>query len=173
MMSAINMYKLALYKESNKNLHPSQNLQMSCNYVLFLFLLFFSCPVISESLWPHGLQHARPPCPSPFPKVCPSSRPLHQWCHPAISSSDALFSFFPQSFPASGTFLMSHLFTSDDQNTGASASASVLPVNSQSWSPLRLTSLISLQSKGLSGVFSSTTVRMHQLFGCLPSFVIS
>ena len=82
----------------------------------------------------HGLQHTRPPWPSPSPGVCPSSWSLLQWCHPAISSSDALFSFCPQSFPASGTFLMSHLFASDDQSTGASASASVLPENIQGWS---------------------------------------
>ena len=90
-------------------------------------LLLFSRPSMSNFLWPHGLQHTRPPCPSPSPGVCPSSRSLNQWCHPAISSSDALFSFCPWSFPASGTFPMSHLCISDDQNTGASASASVLP----------------------------------------------
>ena len=83
-------------------------------------------PVMSDVLQPHGLQHTRPPCPPPSPKVCPSSCPLHRWCHPAISSSDALFSFCPQSFPGSGTFPMSQLFTSDDQNTGVSALASVL-----------------------------------------------
>ena len=105
-----------------------------------------SCPV----LWPRG--HMVPPCPSPSPKVYPSSFSLHWWCHPAISSSDILFSFCPWSFPASGTFPMSHLCSSDDQNTGASASASVLPVNIQGWSPLRLTGLIALLSKGLSGV---------------------
>ena len=120
-------------------------------------------------LWFLGLQYTRPPCPSPSPEVCPSSFPLHQWCHPAISSSDALFSFCLQPFPASGTFPMGHLFTSDDKNTGASASALVLPVNSQGWPPLRLTGLISLQSKGLSGVFSSTTVQRHRFFGALPS----
>ena len=118
-----------------------------------LLLLLFSHPVVSDSLWPHGLQHARSPCPSPSPGVCPSS--LHQWCHPAILSSNTLFSFCPQSFPVSGTFPMSHLLASGDQNTGASASASVLPVNIQGWYPLRLTGLL---SKGLSGVFSSTTV---------------
>ena len=95
---------------------------------------------------------------SPSLRVFPSSC-LHWWCHPAISSSDALFSFCPQSFPASGTFPMSHLFASDDQNTEASASASVLPMSNQGWSPLRWTGWISLQSKGLSGVFSSTTVK--------------
>ena len=121
------------------------------------------------TLRPPGQQHIRPPWPSPSPEVCPSSCPLHWWCHPAISSSDTLFSFCPQSFPASGTFPMSRLFASDDQNTGASASASVLPMSIQDWFPLRLTSLISFLSKGLSGVFSSTTVRRHQFFGTLPS----
>ena len=135
-------------------------------YVLFLL---FSHPVTSDSLWPHGLQHTRPPCPSPSPGVCLSSCLLHRWCHLAISSSDDLFSFYPQSFPASGTFPMSYLFTSDDLNTGVSASASVFPANIQDWSPLRLTGLISLQSKGLSGVSSNTTVWRHQFFGILPS----
>ena len=110
---------------------------------------------------------ARPPCPSPPTEVCPSSCPLHQWCHPAMSSCDALFSSCPQSFPASGTFSMSWLLTSDDQNTGASTS--VLPMNVQDWFPLRLTGLIFLLSKGLSGAFSSTTVWRHQFFGALPS----
>ena len=134
-------------------------------------LLLVSCPVMSDSLRPHGLQIARPPCPSPTPGVCPCSHSLHRWCHPAVSSSDALFSFCPRSFPASGTFSTSCLFLSDDQNTGASAS--VLPVNIQGWSPLRLTDLICLQSKGLSGVFSNTTVQRHQFFGILPSLWFS
>ena len=116
----------------------------------------------------YWLQLARPPCLSPSPGVCPSSCSLHWWCLSAISSSDTFFSFCPQSFPASGTFPMNHLFTSDDQNTRASALASVLLVNIQGWSPLRLTGFISLLSKGLSGVFSSTTVRSHQLFSVLP-----
>ena len=124
-----------------------------------MLLLFFSHSVISNSLRPHGLQHTRPPCPSPLPEVCPSSYPLHQWCHPAISSSNALFSFCLQSFPASGNFPMSQLFISYDQNTGVSTSASVLPMNVQGWFPLRLTGLISLLLKGLSGVFSSTTYK--------------
>ena len=132
-----------------------------------LFSLLFSCPVVSDSLRPHGLQHARPPSPSPPPRVCPSSRSLHWWCHPAISSSDALFSFCPLSFPASGTSPMS-LFTSDDQTTGAWASASVLPVHIQGWFPLRLTGLSSLLPKEHSEVFSSTTVQRHQFFGVLP-----
>ena len=131
-----------------------------------LMLLLFSHPVLSDSLRPHGLQHVRPPCPSSSPDVCPGSCPLHHWCHPAISSSDTLFSFCPLSFPASGTFPMSQLFTSDDQNT--EASALVLPTSIQGWFPLRMTGLI-LLSKGLSGVFSSTTVWRHQFFGVLSS----
>ena len=132
-------------------------------------LLLLSCPVVSDSLRPHGLQPARPFCPSPLPEVCPSSRPLHWGCHPAISSSDTLFSFCPQSFQASETFPVSQLFTSDDQNIGVSASASVLPMSIQGWFPLRLTGLISLLSKALSGAFSCTTVQMHQFFDA-PSF---
>ena len=134
-----------------------------------LLAMLFSHTVISNSLRPHGLQHTRLPCPSPSPKVCPSSHPLCRWCHPAISSSDALFSFCLQSFPASGTLPMSLLFTSDDQNTGASASAKVLPMSIQDWFPLRLTGLRSLLSKGLSGVFSSTAVRRCQFSSTLPS----
>ena len=104
-----------------------------CNTVNHLLL--FSHPVVSDSSRPHRLQHARSPCPSPSPEGCQSSCPLHWWCHPAISSSDALFSFCPQSFPALGTFPMNPLFASDDQNTGASALASVLPMNIQGWFP--------------------------------------
>ena len=139
--------------------------------MLIILFLLFSHPVVSNSLRPHGLKHARPPCPSPSPEVCPSSCPLHQWCHPGIWSTDALFYFCPQSFPASGTFPMSRLFESDDQNTGASASASAsaLQTGIQGWFPLRLTGLISFLSKGLSGVFSSTTVRRYQFFVALPS----
>ena len=123
---------------------------------------------MSNSLRPHGLQHARPPCPSSSPRVCPSSCSLHWWCHQAISSSDTLFCFCHQSCPASLTFPMSQLFASDDQNTGASASASVLPMKIQGSSPFRLTGSISLLSKGLSGVFSSTPVGRHWFFGALP-----
>ena len=111
-----------------------------------VLLLLFSHPVVADPLQPHRLQQARPPYPSPSPRVCKSSCSLHQWCHPAISSSDDLVSFCPWSFPALGTFPVSHLFTSDDQNTGASASASVLPVNIQGWSPLRSNGLISILS---------------------------
>ena len=134
-----------------------------------IWLMLFSRPVLSDCLWPHGLQHAKPPCPSPSPGICPRLCPLYWWCHLAISSSDALFSFCPKSFPALGTFPMSWLFTSDDQNTGASASASDLATSIQGWFPLRLTGFISLLSKGFSGVLSSTTVQRHQFFGILPS----
>ena len=102
-------------------------------YSQFLLLLLSSCLVMSDSLWPHGLQHAMPPCPSSSPKVCPSSCPLHWWCQPAISSSDALLSFCLHSFPASGTVPMNWLFASDDQNNGASTSAPVLPMSIQGW----------------------------------------
>ena len=118
--------------------------------------------VMSDSLQPHGLQYTRPPCPSPTPRAYSNSLPLSQWCHPIISSSVIPFSSHLQSFPASGSFPMSQFFESGGQSTGASASASVLPMNSQNWFPLGLTGLISLQSKGLSRVFSNTTV---QLFG--------
>ena len=112
------------------------------------FLLLFSHSVVSDFLWPHGLQHARLPCPSPSPRLCSNSCPLSQWCHPTISSSVIPF-FGLQSFPASGPFLMSQLFASGGQNIGASASVSVFPMNIQNWFPLGLTDLISLQSKGL------------------------
>ena len=113
--------------------------------------------VMSNSLCPHGLQHARLPCPSPTPGACSNSCPLSQWCHPTISSSVVPFSSCPQSFPASGSFLMSQFFASDGQSIGASTS--VLSMNIQDWFPLGLTGLISLLSKGLSKVFSITTVK--------------
>ena len=113
-------------------------------------LLLFSHSVVSNSLWPHGLQHARLSCPSLSPRGCSSSCPLCQWCHPTISSPVTPFSSCPLSFPASGSFPMSQFFASGDQSIGASISASVLPINIQSWFPLGLTGLISLLSKGLS-----------------------
>ena len=125
----------------------------------------FSCSVVSDSLQPHESQHARPPCPSPTPGVYSNSRPLSQWCYPAVSSSVIPFSSCPQSLPASGSFPMSQLFASGGQSTGVSASASVLSMNTQDWSPLGWTGWISLQSKGLSRVFSNTTVQKHQFFG--------
>ena len=129
----------------------------------------FSRSVVSSSLWPHGLQHDRPPCPSPTPRVHPDSRPLSQWCHPAISSSVIPFASCPQSLPASGSFPMSQLFASGGQSIRVWASASVLPMNTQDWSPLGWTGWISLQSKGLSRVLSNTTVQKHQFFGAQPS----
>ena len=125
--------------------------------------LLFSCSVVSNSFWPHGLQHARLPCPSPSPGACSNSCPSSQWCHPTILSSVIPFSSCLQSFPA-GSFLKSPLFTSGGQSIWASASASVLPMNIQDWFTLGLTSLVSLQSKGLSKVFSDTTVQKHQFF---------
>ena len=125
----------------------------------------FSRSVMSDSLQPHEPQHTRPPCPSPIPGVHPNPRPLNRWCHPTISSSVVPFSFCPQSFPASGSFQMSQLFASGGQSTGVSASALVLPMNTQDWSPLGWTGWISLQCKGLSRVFSNTTVQKHQFFG--------
>ena len=125
----------------------------------------FSRSVMSDSLLPHESQHARPPCPSPTPGVHSNSRPLSWWCHPAISSSVVPFSSCPQSLPASESFPMSQLLAWGNQNIGVSALASVLPKNTQDWSPLEWTGWISLQSKGLSRVFSNTTVQKHQLFG--------
>ena len=133
---------------------------------LFLFSsVQFSHSVVSDSLWPHEPQRVRPPCPSPTPGVHPNPCPLSRWCHPTISSSVVPFSSCLQSFPASGSFQMSQLFTSGGQTTGVSASTSVLPMNIQDWSPLGWTDWISLQSKGLSRVFSNTTVQKHQFFG--------
>ena len=125
----------------------------------------FSRSVMSDSLWPHEPQHTRPPCPSPTAGVHPNPCPLSRWCHTSISSSVVPFSSCPQSFPASGSFQMCQLFTSGGQSIGVSASTSVFPVNTQDWSPLGWTSWISLQSKGLSRVFSNTTVQKHQFFG--------
>ena len=148
---------------------------MQLQYVFFLvartFTLFssiqFSRSVVPDSLRPHESQHTRPPYPTPrvHPNSCASSR----WCHPDISSSVVPFSSCPQSLPATGSFPMSQLFTSGGQSIGVSASASVLPMNTQDWSPSEWTGWISLQSKGLSGVFSNTKVQKHQFFGAQPS----
>ena len=125
----------------------------------------FSHSVMSDSLRPHESQHVRPPCPSPTPRVHSNSRPSSWWCHPAISSSVIPFSSCSQSLPASESFPMSQLFAWGGQSTGVSALASFLPKNIQSRSPLEWTGWISLQSKGLSRVFSNTTVEKHQFFG--------
>ena len=120
----------------------------------------FSCSVVPDSLRPHGLQHARPPCPSPTPGVHPNSCPSSWWCPPTISSSVVPFYSCPQSLPASGSFQLSQLFTSGGQSIAVSAATSVLPMNTQDWSPLGWIGWISLQSKGLSRVFSNTTVKI-------------
>ena len=132
----------------------------------------FSHSVVSDSLRPHGLQQARPPCPSPTPGVYSNSCPLSQWCHPTISFSVVPFSSHIQTFPASGSFQMSQFFTSGGKSIGISASASVLSMNTQGWIPLGWIVWISLQSKGLSRVFSKTTIQNHQFFGTQLSFAL-
>ena len=131
----------------------------------------FSCSVVSNSLWPHGLQHIRPPCPSPTPRAYSNSCPLSRWCHPTISSSVIPFSFHPQLSPASGSFQMSQFFSLGGQSIGVSASTSVLPMNIQDWFPLGWTGWISLQSKELSRVFSNTTVEKHWFFSAQLSLL--
>ena len=162
-------------EERNRKLHLL-NIHHKPDAVLSTLGTCFMCPQISNfvavaqslTLQPHGLLNARLPCCSPSPEACSNSCPLSWWCHPTISSSVILF-YCLQSFPASGSFPMSQFFTSGGQSTGISASASVVPRNSQDWSPLGLTGLISMQSKGLSRVFSSTTVWKHQFFRAQPS----
>ena len=138
---------------------------LPCYHKCFVNSVQFSRSVVSDSLWPHESQHTRPPCPSPTPGVHSDSHPSSQWCHPAISSSVIPFSSCPQSLPASKYFPMRQLFASGGQTTGVSALASFLPKNTQDWSPSEWTDWISLQSKGLSRVFSNTTVQKHQFFG--------
>ena len=137
-----------------------------CNYWAHALELTvqFSHSVVSDSFRPHGLQHTRLPCPSPTPRACSNSCSSSRWCHSTISSSVVPFSSCLQSFPASGSFLMSQFFASGGQSIGVSASASVLPMNIQDWFPLGWTDWISLQSKGLSRVFPKTTVQKHQFF---------
>ena len=149
-------------------------INITCDYefldlnILYWLLVQVTCSVVFDSLWPHGLQHARHPCPSPTPEAYSNSCPSRQWYHPPISSSVVPFSCL-QSFPASGSFQMSGFFTSSGQSIGVSGSASVLPMNIQDWFPLRLTGWISLQSRGLSRVFSNTTIQKHQFFSTQPS----
>ena len=143
-------------------------LQPICRQLsLLIFFQFSSVQLLScvRFLQPHELQHARPPCPSPTPGVYPNSCPSSRWCHPAISSSVVPFSSCPKSLRASGSFPMSQLFVCSGQSIGVSASSSVLPMNTQDLSPLGWTGWIFLQSKGLSRVFSNTTVQKHQFFG--------
>ena len=134
-------------------------------FELFSGLVQFSRSVVSNSLQTHGLQHARPSCPSLTPRTYSNSCPLSPWCHPTISFSVIPFSFCFQSYSASGSFPVNQFFASGGQSIGASASASVLPMNIQDWFPLGLTDVISFKSKGLSRVFSNTTVQKHQFFG--------
>ena len=142
---------------------------MNCSLRVMYFIpeniQFNSVSVMSNSFWPYGLQHARPPCPLPTPRVYSNSCPLSRWCPLTISSSGVPFFSCLQSFPASGSFQMSQFFSSGDQSIGVSTSASVLPMCIQGWFPLGWTSCISFQAKGLSRVFSNTTVQKHHFLG--------
>ena len=159
------------WRWSPKNLHWNENILEERNWLphglaAAISVSFqFSCSVMSDSLRPHELQHARPPWSSPTPRVQSDSRPSSQWCHPAISSSVIPFSSCPQSLPAAESFPMSQLFAWGGQSTGISALASFLPKKPQGWSPSEWTGWISLQSKGLSRVFYNITVQKHQFFG--------
>ena len=148
------------------NVNCLSHLNILNNSLTFAFSsVDFSHWVTSDSLWPHGLQHTRPSCPPPTRRASSNSGPSSQWCHSTISSSVILFSSCLESFPASGSLPMCQFFASGGQNIGASASASVLPTNIQDWFPFGFNGLISLLSKGLSRVFSNTTVQKHQFFG--------
>ena len=159
-----NFSRVSVLKSIENNWGKDEELGwvMQWSHCLYQFSQF-SRSVVSNSSWPHGPQHTRPPYPSPTPGVYSNSSPLSRWCHPTISSSVVPFSC-PQSFPASGSFPMSQLFASGVQSIGVSASTSVLPVNTQDCSPLGWTGWISLQSKGLSRVFPNTTVQKYPFF---------
>ena len=161
----------AFYQTLNLLTYPKKSLEIPLlyRYHSFFSSVQFSRSVVSDSLRPHESQHTRPPCSSPSPRVHSDSCPSSPWCHPAISSSVIPFSSWPQSLPASESFPMSQLFSWGGQSTGASALASFLPKKSQSWSPSEWTGWISLQSKGLSRVFSNSTVQKHQFFSTQPS----
>ena len=148
---------------SIESVRPSNYVTLWCYLLLMPSVSHFSHSVVSNSLWPHGLQYTRPPCPSPTPGVYSNSYPLSQWCHPTISSSAVSFFSHFQSFPASGPFQMSQFFSPGGQSIGVSASAPVLKMNIQDWFPLGWTGWISLQSKELSRVFSNTTVQKQSL----------
>ena len=147
--------------------HPAKLCTFECKFLRTNVSIVVQSLSRSNCWWPHRLQQARLPCPLPSPGVCTNSCPLSQWCHPAISSSVSPFSPCPQSFPAAGSFPMSQLFLSGGQSTGASASASILPMNIQSWFPSGLNVLIFLLSKRFSRVFSRTKVRKHQFFSSI------
>ena len=159
------MWKCKEFRRASKILDFKTLFKTAVNIIGLVSVSQFSHSVASYSLRPHELQHTRPPYASPTPAVHSNSHPSSQWCHPAISSSVVPFSSCPQSLPASGAFPMSRLLAWGGQSTGVSASASFLPKNSQDRSPLGWTGWISLQSKGLSRVFSNTTVQKHQFFG--------
>ena len=172
--------KAGTYRGTNFSLKPPKGTQSCQQFDLahethFVHLIYqyrsvqFSGSVVSDSLRPQESQNARPPCPSPSPGIHSDSRPSSWWCHPAISSSVVPFSSCPQSLPASESFPMSQLFSWGGQSTGVATSASFPPKKSQGWSPSEWTGWISLQSKGLSRVFSNTTVQNHQFFGAQPS----
>ena len=146
---------------------------MTLSKAITFYSIQFSRSVVSDSLWPHESQHARPPCPSPTPGVHSHSCPSRQWCHPVISSSVVPFSSCPQSLPASESFSMSQLFAWGGQSIGVSALASVLPMNTQDWSPLEWTGWISLQSKGLSRVLSNTFYYIIPKTGSMKEILIS
>ena len=162
--------EFAVFFSAIKTSVPANGLQVNFNlcchrhWKIGVLLFLFSQPVMSNPWRPHGLQHYRLPCPSLSPRVCADSCPLSRWCYLTTLSSAAPFSSCPQSFTASGSFPMSQLFASGGQSIGASASTSVLPMNIQDWFPLGWTDWISLLSKGLSRVFSNTTVQKHQFF---------
>ena len=168
-MPFIYLFSGTVLNTSGKSGHPYLVPDLRGNHSAFHYWIRcsvqFSHSVVSNYLWTHESEHARPPCPPPTPRVHSNSCPLSRWCHPAILSSVVPFSSCPQSLRASGSFPMSQLFAWTGQSIGVSASASVLQMNTQDWSPLGWTGWISLQSKGLSRVFSNTTVQKHQFFG--------
>ena len=166
-----------LWKESGNRRSATSYSKVTCSSYILSFVSFlllvprysgvpvqFSCLVVSDSLWPYGLQHTRLPCPSPTPGAYSNSCPLSRWCHSTISSSVVPFFSCLQSFPASESFPVSRFFASGGQSIGASALAPVLPMSFQDWSPLGWTGLISVHSKGLSRVFSNTTVQKRRFF---------
>ena len=163
-------YSFPLWFNSTLNIIPCAIQRMGpCLSILYIQ---FSPSVVSDSLQPHEFQHTRPPCPSPTPGVYSNSCPLSWWCHPAISSFVVPFSSCPQSLPASGSFQMSQLFAWGGQSIGVSASVSVLPMNTQDWSPLGGTGWISLQPTGLSRVLSNTIVQKHRFFNAQAFFTV-
>ena len=170
---SIKKWEKDLKRHFSKDTQVASKNVKRCSTSLTISSVQFSCSVVSNSLRLHESQHNRPPCPSPTPGVYPKPCPSSRWCHPAISSSVIPLSSCPQSFPALGSFPMSQLFTWGGQSIGVSAATSVLSVNTQDWSPLGLTGWISLQSKGLSRVFSNTTVQKHHKVSIISLRLVS